>query len=97
MSDKKLVDVTAEHTRDGKVKPLSITWEDGRVYSVDRVLDVRMAAALKAGARAYATFAGSMGEKSSCSAMKVAGLLKVEGHIIDVAFYLCSVRGGNRI
>jgi hypothetical protein len=49
VSDKKFVDVTAEHSRDGKVKPLSITWEDGLVYSVDRVLDVRMAAALKAG------------------------------------------------
>jgi len=49
VSNKKFVDVTAEHSRDGKVKPLSITWEDGRVYSVDRVLDVRMAAALKAG------------------------------------------------
>ncbi len=43
VSDKKFVDVTAEHTRDGKVNPLSITWEDGRVYSVDRVLEVRMA------------------------------------------------------
>ncbi|TCL39985.1 hypothetical protein EV210_101185 [Anaerospora hongkongensis] len=49
MTDKKFVDVTAKHSRDGKVKLLSITWEDGKEYSVDRVLDVRMAAALKAG------------------------------------------------
>ena len=52
---------------------------------------------LKPAARAYATLAGYMGGKSSCSVMKVVGLLKVEGHILDVAFLSCSVRGGNRI
>lgn len=41
------IEVIAEHSRDGKIKPLSITWEDGRKYSVDKVLDVRLAATLK--------------------------------------------------
>lgn len=39
--------VTAEHNRNGKIKPLSITWEDGRVFSIDRILDVRLAATPK--------------------------------------------------
>lgn len=43
------VNVTAEHCQDGKIRPLFIKWGDERVYSIDRVLDVRMAAALKAG------------------------------------------------
>lgn len=42
------VNITAEHDQDGRIKPLSIRWED-RIYSIDRVVDVRMAAALKAG------------------------------------------------
>lgn len=46
---KVFITIIAEHDRSGSIKPLSITWEDGRVYSVDRILDVRMAAALKAG------------------------------------------------
>jgi len=43
------IGVVAEHDPEGRVKPLSITWEDGRVFSVDKVLDVRMAASLKMG------------------------------------------------
>ena len=34
---------------DGRLLPRSVTWEDGRTYSIDRVLDVRRAASLKAG------------------------------------------------
>lgn len=33
----------------GKMIPRSITWEDGRVYDIDRITDVRRAASLKAG------------------------------------------------
>ena len=43
------VQVVAEHNEDGKIKPLSFKWENGRVFAIDRVLDVRMAASLKAG------------------------------------------------
>lgn len=46
---KVFVKVIAEHEPDGRCKPLSIEWEDGRVFEVDRVLDVRQAASLKAG------------------------------------------------
>lgn len=41
--------VTARFDLDGTVTPLSIEWEDGREFSVDRVLDSRKAANLKAG------------------------------------------------
>ena len=34
---------------EGAVKPLSVEWEDGRRFEVDRLLDVRRAAATKAG------------------------------------------------
>lgn len=44
---KKTVTVTAEHNWDGKIKPLSITWEDGRVFIIDRIMDVRLAATPK--------------------------------------------------
>ena len=38
------VGVDARFDTDGRIMPLSITWEDGRVYGIDRVLD-----SLKAG------------------------------------------------
>ena len=33
--------VNAEFDIDGNIRPTSIVWEDGRVFSVDRILDVR--------------------------------------------------------
>ena len=48
-SCKTYVAVLAKFEPDGRLLPLQIEWEDGRVYSVDRVLDVRRAASLKAG------------------------------------------------
>lgn len=35
--------------KDGKLIPLSIVWEDGRRFDIDKVTDVRPAASLKAG------------------------------------------------
>ena len=32
-----------------EVTPLSLTWEDGTVFEIDKVLDCRRAASLKAG------------------------------------------------
>lgn len=48
-SAKVYVSVAAFFKEDGSVKPTEITWEDGRRYPIDRVLDVRQAAAMKAG------------------------------------------------
>jgi len=41
------VEITAKHDINGNVRSLSIKWEDGRVFEVDRVLDVRQAPSLK--------------------------------------------------
>ena len=41
--------VNARHELDGREVPVSIVWEDGRVFTVDRVLDRRRAASLKGG------------------------------------------------
>lgn len=46
---KTFIKVTAEHDEKGNIKPLDLTWTDGRKFEVDRVLDVRMAPSLKGG------------------------------------------------
>ena len=43
------VDVTARFNSEGVLIPLSLTWEDGEKFEIDRVLDIRQAAAMKAG------------------------------------------------
>ena len=50
MGDQKVyVEVLARFDREGNMRPLSIRWEDGHIYEIDRVLDVRRGASLKAG------------------------------------------------
>lgn len=43
------VAVTASFSPDGDLVPLSLIWEDGKKYSIERVCDIRQAAAIKAG------------------------------------------------
>lgn len=43
------VDVLVEFNEDGVMLPRLITWEDGSKYEVDRVVDIRPAAAMKTG------------------------------------------------
>lgn len=43
------VKVTAVFSSDGKLTPLSLIWEDGQEYIIDRILDIRPSAAMKAG------------------------------------------------
>ncbi len=49
MARKVFVEVTARHDIDGNIAPLSIQWEDGEEYEIDRVLDVCRVASLKVG------------------------------------------------
>lgn len=49
MARKVFVEVTAKFDTEGRIIPLSLLWEDGTVYEINRVLDVRRAASLKAG------------------------------------------------
>ena len=49
-SDNKVyVHVNTDHLADGRVFPRFIIWEDGKRYKVDKIIDIRPAASLKAG------------------------------------------------
>lgn len=48
-SAKIYIDVHVEFRSDGVMLPREIIWEDGRRFEIDRVLDIRQAAAMKAG------------------------------------------------
>lgn len=43
------VEITARHDINGNTRPLTLKWNDGRVFEIDRVLDMRMAPSLKGG------------------------------------------------
>lgn len=49
MNIKVYVAVAARFDDEGNLIPTSITWEDGREFEIDRVTDIRQAAAMKAG------------------------------------------------
>ena len=49
MAKQVYVAVDVHFDTEGKMLPLRIFWEDGTVYDVDRVLEMRRAASLKAG------------------------------------------------
>ena len=51
--EKKYVEVVADFSEDGRVTPLEIVWDDGRRFSVDKVVDGRWAANMKLGGRGY--------------------------------------------
>lgn len=46
---KEYVSVTARFDSDGNLLPTTLHWKDGRNFDIDRVLDIRYAASLKAG------------------------------------------------
>ena len=48
-SPKVYVAVKTDFSADGTMLPREITWEDGEKYEIDRVLDIRQAAAMRAG------------------------------------------------
>ena len=43
------VAVKADFDENGVMLPREITWEDGEKYAIDRVVDIRQAASMKAG------------------------------------------------
>jgi hypothetical protein len=49
MNIKVYVAVAATFDVDGRLIPREITWENGHKYEIDRVTDIRQAAAMKAG------------------------------------------------
>ena len=49
MDAKVYVQVVADFNTDGMMIPRVVIWEDGEKYVIDRVIDIRQAAARKAG------------------------------------------------
>ena len=49
MDSKVYVQVNADFNADGVMLPKTVIWEDGEKYVIDRVVDIRQAAARKAG------------------------------------------------
>ena len=64
----------------GQMIPRAVQWEDGRVFTIDKVLDVRPAASLKAADRGCATPAVFGTEKRTCFTKTPVGLLSAGGH-----------------
>lgn len=48
-SDKVYVKVKVVFTEDGQMRPRALEWEDGHVYAIDRVKDVKQAATRRCG------------------------------------------------
>ena len=48
---RKNITVIAKMRDTGKVIPLSIVWEDGRLFEIERILDIRKAASTKGGGK----------------------------------------------
>lgn len=46
---KKYIEVAAHFDVNGNALPIMFWWDDGKSYEIDKVLDVRRAASLKAG------------------------------------------------
>ncbi len=49
MSRRVYVEVAAVFTPEGQIVPRQIRWEDGTLFPIDRVTDIRKASATKAG------------------------------------------------
>ena len=47
--EKRYVAVDAHFDANGRLTPSAIEWDDGRVFEIDQVMDVRRAASLKTG------------------------------------------------
>ncbi len=46
---KTYVDVILKNDKEGKIRPLSVIWEDGRAYEIDRLISKCRAASTKVG------------------------------------------------
>ena len=61
---KKYVSICVEFCEDGRMRPTHIQWEDGQTFEIDRVLDVRSAAAARAGGQGD-RYTIKLGEKTT--------------------------------
>ncbi len=49
MNIKVYIEVVVYFDEEGRMIPKMLIWEDGRKYTIDRIIDIRQAAAMKAG------------------------------------------------
>ena len=49
MCKKVYVEVFAKFEKDGNIIPISILWQDGTIYKLDKITNICVAASLKAG------------------------------------------------
>lgn len=61
MPRKVYVRVDATFDPDGTILPRRVTWEDGKKFSIDRIIDIRPAASLKAGGAGIRYTCGILG------------------------------------
>ena len=52
MNRKVFVRVLSETDEEGNIRPISVIWQDGRTYNIDKVRDLRRAYATKVGGTA---------------------------------------------
>ena len=64
MARRVYVKVIAEFDEAGEIRPISIIWEEGRRFEVDRVLDVRRAASTKVGGQGMRYTCRIMGKET---------------------------------
>ena len=75
---KTFVTVTAIHDAEGKTKPLTLVWTNGKQYEIDRVTDVRQAPSLRAAGWGCYTRCGCGGKRFICLRMRAEGLSRGE-------------------
>lgn len=61
---KVFVDVIVKCTKSGQKIPISVIWEDGRRYEIDRVIDFKRAASMKVGGQGIRFFCRINGKET---------------------------------
>lgn len=60
---KAYVEVVADFSKDGRLMPVRIIWEDGRKFEIDRVISAQRCASLKAGGAGIRYVCRVMGQR----------------------------------
>ena len=82
-------DFIARHETDDRSFPTSIVWEDGRLFAIDKVLEIRRAACLKTAASVYVISAKFALRLLNYKMKKEAGLWKNREPICKQKVFYC--------
>lgn len=69
---RKDVDILAKMSKSGVITPLFLKWETGKVYEIERVLDIRKKASLKG---------GGMGIRYTCRILGKEKYIWLDGYV----------------